>query len=129
MILLRSAGFELESDAVHVKPLLGLEEGHGDLDRRIDKATVRAATRGGVLRYVARFDPEAGASVGLEILERDDPLANSGSDNALQIRSCRYDQKPLLLQGPGAGTAISAAALLDDVRNLLAAEPLASTVR
>ena len=119
LILLRSAGFEVEPEAVHVKPLLGLHESLDDLDRRIDKATVRAATRGGVLRYVARFDAEVGASVGLEILELDDELANSGSDNALQVRSCRYRQQPLLLQGPGAGTAITAAALLDDVRSIV----------
>ena len=120
LILLRSAGFELEPEAVNLRPLLGETESIDVLDRRLGEAASRAERRHGVLRYVARFDAHRGARIGLEILERDDPLASSGSHNALQIRSCRYDQQSLLLQGPGAGTAITAAALLDDVRAIAA---------
>ncbi|MEZ5465632.1 MAG: homoserine dehydrogenase [Lysobacteraceae bacterium] len=118
LILLRSVGFELEPEAVNLRPLLGETESIAVLDRRLGEAATCAAGRNGVLRYVARFDSHRGARVGLEILDRDDPLASSGSHNTLQIRSCRYDQQSLLLQGPGAGTAITAAALLDDVRAL-----------
>jgi len=120
LILLRSVGIELESEALQLTPLLGETESIDVLDRRLGEAAERARLGGSVLRYVARFEPGRGAHVGLEILDRDDPLANSGSHNVLQIRSCRYDRQSLLLQGPGAGTAITAAALLDDVRERVA---------
>jgi homoserine dehydrogenase len=32
--------------------------------------------------------------------------------------SCRYREQPLLIQGPGAGAEVTAAALLDDVARL-----------
>lgn len=120
LILLRSVGVALEPEAIKLRSLLGGSESIDVLDRRLGEAAACAERQGGVLRYVARYDAHRGARVGLEILDRDDPLANSGSHNALQIRSCRYDQQSLLLQGPGAGNTITAAALLDDVRKIVA---------
>ena len=48
----------------------------------------------------------------------DDALAGAGSDNRIAIRSDRYRDQPLLVQGPGAGAAVTAAALLDDVLDI-----------
>jgi homoserine dehydrogenase len=43
----------------------------------------------------------------------------SGTDNRVAIHSCRYRQQPLVIQGPGAGADVTAAALLDDVLRIM----------
>ena len=46
----------------------------------------------------------------------DHPLAGgAGTDNRVAIWSDRYREQPLVIQGPGAGAKVTAAALLDDV--------------
>ena len=45
-----------------------------------------------------------------------------GSDNRVAIWSDRYRRQPLLIQGPGAGAAVTAAALLDDALRIAAGE-------
>ena len=48
-----------------------------------------------------------------------DPLhGGGGTDNRVAIWSDRYRHQPLVIQGPGAGAEVTAAALLDDVLQL-----------
>ena len=62
------------------------------------------------------WSPGTGASVTLETLPATDPLAaGAGTDNRVAIHSARYAAQPLVIQGPGAGARITAAALLDDL--------------
>lgn len=110
LILARAAGVPLEPREVEVRPLDAAA---------LDEAHARARDGGGVPRYVARLEcgdgARASARVGLEVLAVDDPLAaGSGTDNRVAIRSDRYPRQPLLIQGPGAGAGVTAAALLDD---------------
>ena len=125
LILARAAGFELDEDAVDVQSLVtsalaGLPVEHVDgalpmLDGPMRAQFAEAWKRGERLRFVARL--QAGrAQVGLESLPADDPLAGgSGTDNRVAIWSDRYRNQPLVIQGPGAGAEVTAAALLDDV--------------
>ncbi|WP_374473588.1 homoserine dehydrogenase [Arenimonas sp.] len=128
LILARTAGFPLEHSEVQVESLLGdaLREAPDaaavdgllpTLDATLSERACQAARAGRVLRYVARLD-EGGARVGLEALAANDPLAGGGCDNRLAIWSSRYDERPLVIQGPGAGAAVTAAALLDDLRRI-----------
>lgn len=116
LILARAAGVALDAEAVAVRPLeAGL----------LAEAHARARAGGGVLRYVARLqcgaDGAATARVGLEVLAAGDPLAaGSGTDNRVAIHSDRYASQPLLIQGPGAGATVTAAALLDDALRIAA---------
>ena len=53
---------------------------------------------------------------GLQALPLDHPLCGGGgTDNRVAIYSDRYPEQPLVVQGPGAGAEVTAAALLDDV--------------
>lgn len=62
-----------------------------------------------------------GARVGLRALAAGHPLlAGPGTDNRVAIHSSRYPVQPLLVQGPGAGAEVTAAALLDDVLAIVA---------
>lgn len=129
LILARAAGVALEPDAVTVESLvpaslrdLPTAPTHADWQRCDEPLRQRldAARRAGrVLRPVTRLDDHGRARVGLEALDRDDPLAQArGCDNRVAIRSTRYATRPLLIEGPGAGADVTAAALLDDVLDI-----------
>lgn len=126
LILARAAGIALDPDDVAVESLVpealrGLATAPTDADwTRCDEPLqhrLDAARRDGrVLRPVIRLDDHGRARCGLEALDRDDPLAQArGCDNRVAIRSTRYAARPLLIEGPGAGAQVTAAALLDDV--------------
>ena len=123
LILVRSVGIAMESQAIAVQSLLPpalAEAADAQLDAALDlldapMADARSCAQGRTLAFVARWDVSGGATVGLSALADDHPLAaGQGTDNRLLIRSERYDQQPLCIQGPGAGAAVTAAALLDD---------------
>ncbi|HVF35093.1 MAG TPA: homoserine dehydrogenase [Candidatus Saccharimonadia bacterium] len=125
LILARTAGVALEPAKVEVESLLrdgstpdtpeSRDPDFTALDAPLAGRVRAASSDGRVLRYVARFDAN-GARVGLEALPPDDPLAHGrGCDNRVAIHSCRYAERPLVIQGPGAGGDVTAAALLDDV--------------
>lgn len=125
LILARAAGLALEASQVRVESLLtsALAAAPADqvdallptLDAPLLEHLRKAREAGARLCFVGRFD-DRGARVGLEALPQAHPLgAGGGTDNRVAIRSCRYDAQPLLIQGPGAGAGVTAAALLDDV--------------
>jgi homoserine dehydrogenase len=129
LILARNAGFALEENAVEVESLLpdalanaSLDELDGALpalDAPLRERFQSAYKLGRQLRFIARLDEDGRARIGLESLERDDPLAvGSGCDNRVALWSCRYSKQPLVIQGPGAGAEVTAAALLDDALRL-----------
>ena len=76
-----------------------------------------ARARSRVLRYVGTLDAAAGqAHVGLLELERSHPFANINlTDNVVRFVTSRYDQNPLIVQGPGAGPAVTAAGVFADL--------------
>ena len=77
-----------------------------------------ATTADGALRLSGDFTVWT-----LESLPADHPLAQgSGTDNRVAIWSDRYREQPLVIQGPGAGAGVTAAALLDDALAIQAAE-------
>jgi homoserine dehydrogenase len=130
LILARAAGLPLQGEAVSVEslvpqrlaalPLEELDHGLEQLDAPL-AAHFEAANRNGAkLRFLGRFD-ESGASVGLQALPAGNALCGGGgTDNRVAIFSDRYCDQPLLIQGPGAGAEVTAAALLDDVLKIAA---------
>lgn len=128
LILARAAGFPLDSDEVEVRslvppalervPVAQLDEALRQIDAPLAVLRDRASHEGRSLRFVARLE-KGRASVGVEPIGVGDPLAGgSGTDNRVAIWSDRYSHQPLVIQGPGAGPEVTAAALLDDVLHL-----------
>ncbi|MCD9027534.1 homoserine dehydrogenase [Luteimonas sp. BDR2-5] len=126
LILARTAGFALSTHEVEVESLVdaALAQAAPDavdglldtLDAPLEARRAAAAVTGRRLCFVGRFDAQSGASVGLQALPPAHPLcAGGGTDNRVAIHSDRYRERPLVIQGPGAGADITAAALLDDV--------------
>ena len=125
LILARAAGLPLQAEDVRVESLVPAELAalpQGELDAALGQLDAPLATRFGdacrndrKLRFLGRFDAH-GASVGLQALPADHPLCGGcGTDNRVAIFSDRYPDQPLVVQGPGAGAEVTAAALLDDV--------------
>ncbi|KRG86434.1 homoserine dehydrogenase [Stenotrophomonas sp. CW117] len=125
LILARAAGVALEPEQVEVESLLPpalaalpaaqVDAALAQLDAPLAARLQQARGQGLSLCFVARLDGH-GASVGLRALPADHPVAGGrGTDNRVAIRSDRYRGQPLLIQGPGAGADVTAAALLDDV--------------
>ena len=131
LILARAAGYPLQADAVKVDSLVPaglavLAEHEVDaallqLDAPMRAQHAAAGRNGEKLRFIARLQGGL-ATIGLESLASDHPLAGgAGTDNKVAIWSDRYREQPLVIQGPGAGAAVTAAALLDDALAIQAA--------
>ena len=91
--------------------LSGLEKHDAEWERRI--AAARA--RGRVLRYVASVTPRT-IRVGLVAVAPGEPFAAlKGTDNQVAFTTARYRTHPLVIQGPGAGLAVTAAGIFNDV--------------
>ena len=92
-----------------------------ELDDPIQTAFEGARRVGKVLRYVARFEHDGKARVGLETLEPHHPFANLlPCDNVFAIESDSYRTNPLVIQGPGAGREVTAAAIQYDLWQICA---------
>jgi aspartokinase/homoserine dehydrogenase 1 len=80
-----------------------------------------AAARGRVLRYVATVTRRS-LRVALREVDRSSPFAAlKGADNTVVFTTARYKSNPLVITGPGAGPAVTAAGVLNDVLDLAGA--------
>ncbi|HQQ58064.1 MAG TPA: hypothetical protein PKV60_02440, partial [Thermomonas sp.] len=125
LILARASGYRLEDNAVQVDSLVpaalaglpreALDAALPMLDAALRERYAAAYKNGAKLRFVARLQADGLATVGLEALPAEHALAGGGgTDNRVAIWSDRYAKQPLLIQGPGAGAEVTAAAMLDD---------------
>jgi len=126
LIIARNAGFALGSDEVVVEGLVpeALRELDTEtflarlqeLDAPLAARHAEAASRGCVLRFLARLNQRGHARVGLVEVPGTHPAARLyGTDNQFALTTTRYNSQPLVIQGPGAGPEITAQALLGDV--------------
>jgi aspartokinase/homoserine dehydrogenase 1 len=132
VILGREMGLRLELADVALEGLIPPSLGACDVDEFMARlaeldapmlARLTAATaKGAVLRYVAALDAATGrATVGLVELERSHPFANINlTDNVVRFVTSRYDRNPLVVQGPGAGPAVTAGGVFADLLRVCA---------
>lgn len=126
LILARAAGFPLRRSDIEVENLVpeALRDVslHEFLDR-LDEFDAPIAARhaaavahDGVLRYLACFDAGGRARVGLaEVAATHSAAHLLGTDNLFAFTTSRYRQRPLVIQGAGAGPEVTAQALLGDI--------------
>jgi aspartokinase/homoserine dehydrogenase 1 len=129
VILAREMGLDLELDDVDVQGLVpeGLEDGSiedflaalPDHDDEMTALLEDARDAGEVLRFVGRVDAEGVASVKLRRYPEDHAFGRIHlTDNIVQFRTRRYDENPLVVQGPGAGPAVTAGGIFADLLRL-----------
>ena len=119
----RTLAFGRDGEMIAALPRDDVDPALETLDAPLRERFAAAYKDGRKLRYVARLGEDGSARVGLQALADDDVLlGGQGSDNRVAIWSDRYRRQPLLIQGPGAGAAVTAAALLDDTLRIAAGE-------
>lgn len=92
-----------------------------EFDAEFAKLREEAAKEGQVLRFVGVVDVENGVvKAGLEKYPTTHPFATSlgGSDNIIMYHTERYSPRPLIVQGAGAGAAVTAMGVLGDLLKL-----------
>jgi aspartokinase/homoserine dehydrogenase 1 len=132
IILGREMGLRLELDDVQLESLVpralvavGLDEFLERLpqfDAAMAERLQAARGRNRVLRYIGSLDAATGkASVGLVELERAHTFANINlTDNVVRFLTQRYNQNPLVVQGPGAGPEVTAGGVFGDLLRVCA---------
>ncbi len=131
IILGREIGLALELADVSIESLVPAGLGDGSIEEfmsrlpRSDAAMLdrlrSAQARGKVLRYVGRLTAQGQATVGLTELDAKHPFANIAlTDNVVRFATERYCDNPLIVQGPGAGPAVTAGGVFADLLRLAA---------
>ncbi|MGL4936481.1 bifunctional aspartate kinase/homoserine dehydrogenase II, partial [Shewanella sp.] len=132
LILAREIGLEIELEDIELRSLvppqladIPLEQfvaRIGELDADLLQQYAAAAEQNKVLRYVASLDNRDGelkAEVGLQWIDASHAYANlTPGDNVFVIRSAFYQGNPLIIRGPGAGRAVTAAAVQSDLTQI-----------
>jgi len=88
-----------------------------DHDKYFEDLRSQAESEGSVLRFVGVIDTQAKVvKGGLEKYPVSHPFAASlgGSDNIISFKTSRYSSRPLIVQGAGAGAAVTAMGVVAD---------------
>lgn len=132
IILGREMGLRLELDDVQLEGLVPSAltqcspqeflDRLPEFDEPMAERLKAARSRDRVLRYVGTLDAATGkASVGLAELERSHTFANINlTDNVVRYLTSRYNQNPLVVQGPGAGPEVTAGGVFGDLLRVCA---------
>lgn len=126
-ILARHAGMPLRYRQITVSGLLPasqpphLDEALRQLDALMAERLLAASRNGTVLRHLAVLDAEGRAEVGLVEVDPEHPAAQlGGCDNLVALTTDSYRERPLVIQGAGAGPQVTAQALLGDLLEIVA---------
>ena len=129
VILAREMGMEIELEDVEVESLVpedlrssSVEEYFDNLSRHDAAVATQlnaARSRGEVLRYVGTIEQDGRVSASLRPYPVAHPFAGlSESDNVVSFRTARYNVQPMIVRGPGAGPAVTAAGVFADLLRL-----------
>ena len=128
MILARTAGFRVERDEIEVEDLISdhlknlspeeffrrLHEENGFWKQKVKEARERDE----VLRYTGYLE-EGRIKIGIQSVSVKSPLGTlTDTNNQISIRTERYNENPLIIQGPGAGKEVTAAGVLADIQKV-----------
>jgi aspartokinase/homoserine dehydrogenase 1 len=90
-----------------------------EFDAQMQQRHAEARAAGQVLRYVGRLQADGQATVGLVRLDAQHSFANIAlTDNVVRFVTARYCDNPLIVQGPGAGPAVTAGGVFGDLLRL-----------
>ena len=132
LILAREAGNTLEMSDVAGKGFLLDSQMEGSIDSFMDSLPEieeamqakwkEADAKGERLKYVGSFDAKTGqASTGLTTVPADHPFFNiEGTDNIVLLTTDRYADRPLIIQGAGAGADVTAMGVFGDLIRIAA---------
>lgn len=128
LILARTVGLEIEREEIEVENLVP------EFLKNADSATFlnelnqfdeewaarfkHENAKGYTVRYTGRLK-NGRVEVGTEAVPISSPLGQlTGTNNLVVIKSRRYNDQPLIIQGPGAGKEVTAAGVLGDILSI-----------
>ena len=126
LILARECDKKLEMEDVKIEPLLlqkTLDAKNNEQffellkaeDNHFEELRKEAERNGHVLRFIGNFDGKK-ITLGLKTVGPENPFYGlTGSENSVAIYSDRYRDLPIVIKGPGAGAAVTAAGVLNDI--------------
>lgn len=126
LILAREAGYPLEMKDIRLKRFLpnacfdapSIDAFYvklKDFDSSLSELRRKAAAEGKRLRYIASLE-NGRAEISLCAVGPEHPFYSlSGNDNIVSIHTEYYSKNPLVIRGPGAGAAVTAARVLEDI--------------
>ncbi|MCK6604771.1 MAG: bifunctional aspartate kinase/homoserine dehydrogenase I [Ignavibacteriaceae bacterium] len=126
LILVREGGYRLEPEDIQtenlippgISPDITSEEFLEILpryDHIFDELREKARSSGGVLRYIASWE-EGKASVKLRVVDKTHPFyCLSSNDNVISLKTVYYNERPMIVQGPGAGARVTSGGILADI--------------
>ena len=126
LILSREVGYEMEMEEIVNEPFIPepclkketVEEFFMELkkfDDHFESIRKKADQDGKKLRFMAVLE-DGKARVGLTSVGPDHPLYSmSGSDNMISFTTTRYQERSLVIKGPGAGGEVTAAGVFAEI--------------
>ena len=126
VILAREAGFNIEIQDIHADHLLPEElmnlqsvneflEHLPTIDDSFMDETIKAEAQGNKLRVIGRISNGA-ASISMASVGPENPFYSlQGSDNMIVYSTARYNDRPLVVKGPGAGAEVTAAGVFAEI--------------
>ena len=126
IILARESGLPLEQSDVKIDAILPetcqkaenveqLFEELANADDYFENLRKNAADKGKVLRFIAKLE-NGNASINLQEVGTSNPFYGlSGSDNMIVFTTERYQERPLVILGPGAGAEVTAAGVFAEI--------------
>jgi aspartokinase/homoserine dehydrogenase 1 len=129
LILARDAGYSLEADDVKIDNILpeaclnasSVEDFYAELKANasyFEGLKNKAVKDGKVLRYIGKLE-DGKVEISLQMVDDSHPFYMlSGSDNIISFTTDRYNNRPLVIKGPGAGAEVTAAGVFADIINV-----------
>jgi len=126
LILARETGIPMETEHIKLKGFLptgameaeSVDDFFTVIEDNADyfaKLYADASKEGKVLRMIATLEGEK-ASVGIQAVGQENPFHGlSGSDNMVVFTTDRYNERPLVVRGPGAGAEVTAAGVFAEI--------------
>ncbi len=130
LILLRETGGNLEIDDIKKDNFIPgeffdvntVEEFYDKLkeyDSIIERERIEAANENKVLRYVAEYS-DGKAVVNLKAVDKGSPFYGlTHNDNMIVLTTKYYFERPLIIQGPGAGAVVTAGGVFADIMKVV----------
>lgn len=126
LILARDSGYPMEMEDIMIQrilpenclqaPTIGqFYEALRESASHFEALKQKAAQEGKLLRYIGTLE-NGRVEIALKMVGEDHPFYSlSGSDNIISFTTDRYRERPLVVKGPGAGAAVTAAGVFADL--------------
>ncbi|CAG5077320.1 bifunctional aspartate kinase/homoserine dehydrogenase I [Parvicella tangerina] len=126
LILAREIGHEVNFEDIEIESLIPADlqnesswKAFEDKLDRLDQfySEIKSSLNGNtVLRYVGTLESDGSMRVKLEQYDTNEPLANlRGTDSLIQVFTASYGDKPIIIQGAGAGAEVTARGVYSDL--------------